>query len=295
MVSAATAADGPAVPLRPWGVAELLDSAVRVVRHTPRATFAISLPFAVVRTALVALITYAATDGSTSGTGTTDTALTLPALLAQLFLASVFGTALTGLLAPLYTEHVLGRRIGAHEAMRRVGRSALPLAGLVLVVAVVLEVGTVALAVGGVWLWGVWALGAPALVIERRGPLRALGRSFDLVRGGFWRVWGVRALRWVVTTVLGAFLTLPFTALAAVVGDANPFDADGGIGNVGAYVTVAALGGVVSQLLLGPVAAAVDTLLYLDARMRREGLDIVIALESDDGRRDAVPRPAAAW
>ena len=69
-----------------------------------------------------------------------------------------------------------------------------------MLVAVAEEAGLVALVVGGVWLWGVWAVAAPALLLEGVGPVRALRRSAQLVRGRFWRTWGVRALGWVLTS-----------------------------------------------------------------------------------------------
>ena len=59
----------------------------------------------------------------------------------------------------------------------------------------VLEVLGLALCLApGIWLWGIWAVAVPALIIENRSIGGALGRSRALVRGTFWRVWGIRAL-----------------------------------------------------------------------------------------------------
>lgn len=275
----------PAVPLRPLGVAELLDGAVRTVRRNPRPSFALALPVALAQTMLVAASTLSALDVAADG------GLALPEFLLELFVGSLAATVLAGLLAPVVAEEVLGnspgQRLGTAAALRRVGRRGWPLAVLAVLVAVALEAGVVALVVGGLWLWGLWALAAPVLVLEGLGPVASLRRSAQLVTGRFWAVWGVRALGWLVTTVLGLLFTLPFTALAAAVSDSDPFTA-GGVDDRALYVTVAAVGTLLANLLLSPVAAALDTLLYVDARMRREGLDLWIAMDAEDAE-DAAP------
>ena len=85
---------------------------------------------------------------------------------------------------------------------------------LAVLVTVAEGAGLAAFGVGGVFLWGVWAVAAPALVLERTTVRAALSRSRRLVEGTFWRVWGIRALGWVLTTVLGFFIALPFELLA---------------------------------------------------------------------------------
>jgi len=55
---------------------------------------------------------------------------------------------------------------------------------------------------------------APALSLERIGVRAALGRSRALVNRSFWRVWGIRALGWLLVYVLTQLITLPFQLLA---------------------------------------------------------------------------------
>lgn len=261
----------PVTPMRPLGVAEILDGAVRAVRRNARASFAMSVPLAIVRTGLVATMQLAAVNGST-GTASLQ-------LLGQLLISGLFGTILTGLLAPVFTGELLGRRCTASQALAQVGRAGFGLAILALVVAVAEEVGLVVLVIGGAWLWGIWAVAAPALVIERTGVRGALGRSFDLVKDEYWRTWGIRTLRWLLTTVLGLFVALPFTLLAAYLTGTNLLNlASTGIDDPSVYVTIVAIGNLVSVAITSPISAAVDTLLYTDLRMRREGMDIVLTL-----------------
>ncbi|MGI8677342.1 MAG: hypothetical protein ACR2LX_01365 [Jatrophihabitans sp.] len=258
------------VPVRPLGVAELLDTAVRLVRRNARASFSLSFPFAVVRAGLVALLLLQTAHSRNFAT---------VQLLLELFVSALFGTMLTGLLAPVFIGEVLGRRLHATQAMATARTSLFALAAMSLVVAAAQEVGVVVLFVGGAWLWGIWAVAAPALVIERLGAGRALARSFHLVRTDYWRTWGIRALRWLLTTTLGLFLTIPFTAIAAAVSGSDLLATDGpGISNPGVYVAIVAVGNLLATTVLTPISAAVDSLLYLDLRMRREGLDLVLGL-----------------
>jgi hypothetical protein len=94
--------------------------------------------------------------------------------------------------------------------------------------------------------------------------------------------------------VLAFFIAIPFEVLAALVSDFNPLDTSGGnLSYPSLFVWISSIGGLAAALLVGPVSAAIDALLYVDLRMRREGLDIVLALPPDP----SVDQPAAvsAW
>jgi hypothetical protein len=273
----------PPAPLRPLGVAEILDAAVRLVRRNARAAISVAAPFAIAGSALGALVQYATIDSPDATTIATG---------GSLLLGIAFGIVLTGLLAPLFSADLLGTRLSARASVQRAARRLWPLIGLALVVTVAEGAGLVALFVGGIWLWGVWAVAAPALVLEGTDAGGALGRSMNLVRGRFWRTWGIRALGWLLRSVLSLLITLPFEALALYVSSANPLDASPTVSHPALYVTILAIGAVLSGTLLGPVAAAIDVLIYTDLRMRREGMDIVL------GMPPAVPAVAArpaAW
>jgi hypothetical protein len=268
---------GFASPLRPLGVAEILDGAVRAVRRNLRAALALSAPVAIVRTVAAGALQYATIDSRNAAVWQ---------LFGGLLTSLAFGTLLTGLLAPVFSADLLGQRLGAGAALARLRGRIAALVGLVALLTVAEEAGAVALVVGGVWLWGVWAVAAPALVLERTGVRGALKRSFALVRTQFWRTWGVRALGYVVTYVLTLFITLPFSALAAFISGTDVLDtATKGISDPGLFVTIVAVGSLLAITVTAPITSAIDVLLYTDLRVRREGMDIVLAL--DPGRPDA--------
>ncbi len=272
-------------PMRPLGVAEILDGAVRLVRGNARAVLAVSVPFAVLRAGLAAVVQYGAIDSRNAAT---------VAAIGTLLLALGLGVVLTGLLAPLFSGALLGVRLDAGASLKRARGSVWALVVLAVVVTVAEGAGVALCVVGGVWLWGVWAVAAPALVLERTGLRGALSRSFQIVQGAFWRTWGIRALGWVLTSVLGLFVGLPFELLAASLTGSDILSPTGGITNPALYVTIVSIGAVISAAVLGPIAAAIDVLLYTDLRMRREGMDIVLALPAPPAASGPAPA-VAAW
>jgi hypothetical protein len=231
--------------------------------------FAVAVPLAVVRAATAAALEIATLHSSAGS---------VLDMLVRLFLSGFLGTVLAGLLAPAISVDVLGHRLEPGASWRQARAAVLALIVLALLVAVAEEVGTVAAVVGGVWLWGIWAVAAPALVVERVGVGRALARSNELVRTVFWRVIGIRSLRWVLCYVLGFLITLPFAAIALAVTGTDLNDVSTlGVANQNLYVIILSIGTVLSIAVTSPISAAVDVLLYADLRMRREGMDLVLA------------------
>src|SRR5204862_2084055 len=50
--------------------------------------------------------------------------------------------------------------------------------------------GAFALLIGALFVAVRWSVAVPALLLERRGPLAALGRSWSLVKGFWWKAFG---------------------------------------------------------------------------------------------------------
>lgn len=241
--------------------------------------------------------------GSALASTFTGAAVVLFAL--QFVVAAVLGVVLTGMLVVVVAEAVLGRPIGLAQLWDRVrprfwallGASVLaellPWAGLVLAALVGVAIGlafgsTPGIVVGvllgvvllvfpGIPLWTLYSLTAPALVLERLGPMAALRRSWRLVLPGFWRVLGIRLLSLVIAGIISQIVLVPFLIVVGVVA----FGGSGGTGEpTGALrlvvVLVSALGGVVAGTITQPFVAGVVALLYVDRRMRGEGLDIAL-------------------
>jgi hypothetical protein len=133
-------------------------------------------------------------------------AVVIPSGLTALILAFIVQILLTGLLAAVVGRSVLGGRTTAGDAWR-IARPRLPalllatlLAALALIgpwaglaavlillgaagapgelVIAVLLLGAIACVVADVWFWTMFSMSAAAVVLERRGPAQALGRSW---------------------------------------------------------------------------------------------------------------------
>lgn len=103
---------------------------------------------------------------------------------------------------------------------------------------------------------------APVVGAERLGPIAAMRRSARLVSRRFWPVLGLSLLSGIVASLFGYALGLVPTTLSLFVGT------DG----LGWVVTGAA--GILTSLITLPVVAGTTVLIYLDLRVRTEGLDL---------------------
>src|SRR5262249_60621824 len=122
---------------------------------------------------------------------------------------------------------------------------------------------------------GSWCgLAGPAVVLEREGPARALARSWRLVRGSFWRVLGITLLASLIVVVTAGVLQIPFGLFAALAGGGSSLLPSTG-GSV-AGILISAVGGVVAGAVARPLSAGGAVLLYVDLRVRRGGLDLVL-------------------
>lgn len=123
-----------------------------------------------------------------------------------------------------------------------------------------------------------WSVAVPALMAEHPGPVRALRRSWRMVRGNWWRLFLVLAVTYVLASViesaLGALLGLTTFLLPGLSGDVRS----------AILVVVLNLVGVASR----PIFPIVITLMYFDLRVRNEALDL------DQLATAALPPPVPA-
>jgi hypothetical protein len=288
------------VPLRPLGVGEILDGAVSYIRRNPGATLGLSAVVAVVTQTLAVVLQLLLLRNVTSVTDVSDPAsvigLAVGGGLVGLLTAAltVLATAvLTGLLITVLGEAVLGRTLAWSGAWARVRGRVPGLVGLALLVLLVLcgilliallpgilaavagETGvTLALIVLGVlaggavaiWIGVSWSLAAPAYVLESLGVVDALRRSWRLVRGQWWRVFGISLLGGLIATVVSAILTVPFSFGGALLTSGDPLNP--------LPVVLGGIGGVIAATLTQPFSAGISGLLYIDRRIRREAFDL---------------------
>jgi hypothetical protein len=200
-----------------------------------------------------------------------------------LVLSALIGAMLTGMIVVVVSDDVLGYRVGAGEVWRRVRPRVPALLAAALIAGVVPYIGLIFLVLPGALLWGGWALTTPALVIEGLGPLQAVRRAWRLGFPDFWRVWGIRSLSVLLSFVMQGLVVIPFAALGALLAAIVGADPSDPLPLVALACVV--LGSILGGILTQPFLAGVLALLYIDRRMRAEGLDIVMQQQARAARR----------
>jgi hypothetical protein len=211
--------------------------------------------------------------------------------------AAVLRLMLAGVLAGVVTivlaETALGRRVGLREAGRRVLPRLPRLVALTMLVTLLAVLGLVTLGIVSAWVSVLFCLAAPVHAVEGGTVRSALRRSRALVRGAWWRTFGLLLLVQIVTVTLGVVLAVP-SLLARTSG---AFTTAAGTPTTAGYV-ITALASLVVITLVTPVQASVLAVLYLDRRVRREALDVSLARASAEERplvmaHAPAPRPTS--
>ena len=119
-----------------------------------------------------------------------------------------------------------------------------------------------------------FSVASPAMVLENLGVFAAIGRSWSLTRGNFWRLFGINILTAIITSmVAGIFggIAGALGAIFVVVGSSSPEDMLASLNTT--YILTMVMS-TIAQLLILPFTSSVNALLYIDLRMRKEGLDV---------------------
>lgn len=274
------------IPLRPLDVGEVLGGAVTAIRRNVRTVLGLSAVAGGVQAVLALILQRYADLQGRQAFDQSDPAnpvvhwdqlgKVVGGALGLSLVGSVIAAILTGMVVVVVTEDVVGRTATLELVWSKVRSRIWRLIALSLLIGLLEALGLVLCLAPGIWLWGIWAVAVPALIIENQGLGAALRRSRNLVRGTFWRVWGIRALAFAIVGVGGAVVSAAVGVLAAgVTGDqpAGLFGSGGGSLSW-AYLLIAALGTGVVATFSAPFQASVDSLLYVDLRMRKEQLAV---------------------
>ncbi|MEU9622091.1 MULTISPECIES: hypothetical protein [unclassified Streptomyces] len=143
--------------------------------------------------------------------------------------------------------------------------------------------GALATAPLAAWLWVKFCLAPSAVVFEVQRPVAGLRRSSQLVRGDWWRVFGITLLASLIAAVANYIIQIPFSFLgmfSGVIGgstlndDPNPASI---VFAMSGYMVIMALGQLIGQLISATFPQLVTGLVYVDRRMRTENLGPVLA------------------
>lgn len=298
------------VPLRPLAVGELLDGAFTMMRRYPKAVLGLSAGVALIIEAVRVIASYSLLHGvhvdqdlfSPDASDNGDFLARNAAVSLIVVVVGYFGgLLLSGMITSVVGQAVLGRPVTPGDAWRTTRPMLLKLLGVSMLVALIglaiLIVGAlpgILIAVAGaggagviVGVLGVLAAGilavyvlvllslaTPVLVLEKSRVVESLRRSRMLVAGAWWRVTGITFLAGLLAALISGVITVPFSIAA-------------GAGSVfSGHVTsdqfqftpllINGIGGLIAITITRPFSSGVLALLYIDRRMRAEGLDMTL-------------------
>jgi hypothetical protein len=150
-------------------------------------------------------------------------------------------------------EAAEGRPPSARRSIARGLDAFAPLFLAILLAAIGIAAGLMLLVAPGVFLAVRWYFVPQTATVELQRGADALRRSWQLVEGSWWRVFGIALLASVASGVPALLASAPLTRLAAETGDA-------------AWQLA---GTILAQTISGPFVAVASTLLYFDLLARR--------------------------
>ncbi|MFD4422744.1 hypothetical protein ACFWN7_14755 [Agromyces sp. NPDC058484] len=303
------------LPLRPLGFGTLLWAPFRTLRHNPAATFgsglvvqlvsvvataAVFVPFLAVTFSRLENATAADTDAILSGT----VGGFLLLMLVPVAISVVAGAFLQGVMVVEVASGTLGDKLGFGALWRRAASRIWPLIGwtlllaaallaavalVFLIVLVAASFDPVSLLVGigiavvlglgllvlGAWLGVKLSLVPSVIVLEHAGIRTAVGRSWRLTDGFYWRTFGTLLLVGFVLNAAANIVVQPVSLVGTILATIIDPTGTGAALPILIGTTVVTM---ILSLLIGAITAVVQAALVavitIDLRMRKEGLDL---------------------
>lgn len=145
----------------------------------------------------------------------------------------------------------------------------------------------------GAWLTAGLMYAPMVLLVERRGPLGALARSWRLNRGRWWINIGTVALIYLMTFVMVMIASMPVGILSMLGGEmAMASPEDGTAVSMVMFTLATFFDSAVSAVFLGLVGALV-AVMYLNCRVHQESLDVSLLAAAEGASDDGEVIPAS--
>lgn len=266
----------PPVRLRPMTVTEILDGSFAVIRTRPRTVILIAAAILVPVQMLAAYTSrrglaglggmfgqanvFMPFEASSNGIATFELFLAIAAMLAGPLALFFLGGALTYLV----TQWYVGGDPSTGEALTVVFRRTWSILAAWALLLIAKFIGAIACYLGLIFIVPLFSLTAPAMIAENLGPIASARRSWQLISRRLWRNIGVIALVTLVEYALHQALSLMPMAIALSL--PSPIN----------WIVLGVAGSLVSMVTSSALVSG-SVLLYLDMRIRTEGLDLEIA------------------
>ena len=256
-MSEAIGQPGAAALPRPMGIGEILSTAFQLYRRHWRTLLAIAAVVVVPLTLLqYGIGHWFRTNGQQlhdpAEVSTSFWAVASASLLAAL-VALLLYQVLTGAITRNIATEVTGQDLDLEQSYRfgfaRLG----PILVVSILVGLATLLGLIVFIIPGIYIGVRLAVSTQALVVEDKRGTQAMRRSWDLVGGHWWHAALTLLVAGLITGVVNAVITAPFSA--------------------GAWL-LQGIAAAVATIVTLPYGALVGVLLYLDLRARKERLDL---------------------
>jgi glycerophosphoryl diester phosphodiesterase family protein len=277
--------------LRPLSVGEMLDAGFRLFRHRFGTLVACVLvpvvPLTILGTIIIASTDPDAFDVNSTGN---DSGAAIAGFLISIFLQSAGAALAVAACFKAISAAYLGERASFGDSLAYAVRRFIPLivCYIVVVVALLLTFPSwILFFIPPIWLAIKFSMAFPAVIFERAGPFRAIGRSWRLTKNNWWRVFGTL----VVVFLIALVVNFALTAVLGIVAAGSDSISEVAFAVLNTVITL------LTYMLTYPLWAAVMTVLYYDLRVRNEGFDLQLLAQgvgADASRFETSPeRPMA--
>ena len=287
-----TTPEGTRPRLRPLSLGEILDVSIKIClanwRTLIKAVLIVVVPVQIISTILTADYTVSTFDfRASSGQTPKETLEEINQYLGGLAISGILQVCAVGLataacfraIAQAYLGESADWRSSLSFALKHV--PSLLLLTLLYILGIV--GGTLLFILPGIWLYIAWAFALPVLLVEGARGRSALGRSFELVKGRWWRTFGVLVVGFILASIISALVQGVFL-IGILFGDDN--DA--------VVLVLSAIAGIVGLAITTPFQAALLTVVYFDLRVRKEGFDLELLAQGIGAGQPGAAAAAAA-
>jgi hypothetical protein len=251
--------------LQPMGIGEILDGAIKLYRSQWKTLMAIVAIILVPITFLQVFLTREIGGPFADPTTTTQAELNSSILVSfvlaaiQLLVVQPF---LVAAVAKASADVYLGHQVRVGPTFRFAISRIHSILWISIIAILATGLGLLLLIVPGIIIFVRYTFGSTVLVVEGRKGSKALGRSWRLAKGSFWKILVALFLAGILASVIQGILTIPGSIAYAAVGPAGwPFYA---------------IGLSLAQILTTPFATLITVLLYFDLRIRKEAFDLEV-------------------
>ncbi len=255
--------------LRPLEIGDVLDETFRMYRRHFFLFAGISVVLAIPAAALSGYSTFALFGGFLQALNAgqnpdTNSVMSSLALLGAGYLLNFFLSPFTyGAVIYAACESALGRPVTIWGALRGVLSRYFAILGYVFL----LDLMVVLFCLFPLWIWIAvgWVAVLPVIFIEKSGLVAAMGRSWRLVEGRWWRTFLILFLIFLLSTFVSQALAAFLIIAQQVVGI---------IASNYLVLAVSQSFAVIVAALVNPVVQIAVVLIYFDLRVRREAIDL---------------------